>query len=117
MALGLGRAVAEVRLEPAAPAAAIVAAPAAAPATPRTTPPARNASRAAAMDDADVHRSAGSVASALRSIATRSGGMPERTDEGSGGGPARRAIATAAALSASHGRCPVSSSYRTMPSE
>src|SRR5258708_28022361 len=119
MARGFGRAVADVP-----PPSAIVAAPAtpatAAPATapmPGTAEPARKASRAAAIDDADDQRTAGSVASALRSIARRSGGIPDRMADGSGGGPARRAIATAAAESASHGRRPVNSSYRTMPSE
>src|SRR2546422_1029414 len=107
MAPGFGRAVAEVAVAP-----AIVAAPA----VPATVPnpggavPARKASRAAAIDDADDQRSAGSVASAFRSIATRSDGIPDRAADGSGGGPASRAIATAAALSASQGRWPVRSS-------
>src|SRR5258708_34741391 len=97
MARGFGRAVADVP-----PPSAIVAAPAApataAPATapmPGTAEPARKASRAAAIDDADDQRSAGSVASALRSNASRSGGIPDRTADGSGGGPAGRGIPTA----------------------
>src|SRR5258705_8599320 len=105
---------------PAAPAPPVAIDGAGAPATPvtpGTEVPARNASSAAAIEDADDHRSAGSVASALRSMATRSAGIPDRNDDGSGAGPARRAIATAAALSASHGRWPVSSSNRTLPSE
>jgi hypothetical protein len=36
---------------------------------------------------------------------------------GSGVGPLSRAIATPAALSPSHGRCPVSASNSTIPSE
>src|SRR3954453_5891499 len=107
MALGFGRAVADAAAAPARPAApAAVGAfgsTARAVVAPGAGEPARKASRAAANEEADVQRSAGSVASALRSIATRSGGIPDRRVDGSGGGPARRAMATAAALSASHG--------------
>src|SRR3954467_6440856 len=71
----------------------------------------------AAIADADANRSIGSGASALRVIAARSGGTEVRTSAGSGTGPLRRARATLAALSPSHGRTPVSISYITMPSE
>ena len=67
------------------------------------------------MAAAEGHRSFGSSASALRVIEARSGGTDGRTVAGSGMGPLSRARATDAALSPSHGRTPVSISYRTMP--
>ena len=67
------------------------------------------------MTPAEAHRSRGSSASARRVMAARSGGTDGRTAIGSGTGPDRRASATLAALSPSHGRDPVSISYRTMP--
>ena len=76
----------------------------------------RDASSASAIAAAEAKRSIGSGARALRVIAARSGGIDGRTRAGSGTGPLRRASATAAALSPSHGRVPVSISYRTMPS-
>ncbi len=75
------------------------------------------ASSASAIAAADENRPAGSGASALRVMAARSGGTLARMSDGSGTGPDSRAIPTAAALSPSYGRIPVSISYRTMPSE
>src|SRR6188508_3397581 len=111
MPLGFGLAVAETIVAPAArPAAA--AAPVA---TAEAPPPGWSvASSASAMADADGQRSFGSSASALRVIEARSGGTDGRTVAGSGIGPDSRARATDAALSPSHGRTPVSISYRTM---
>src|SRR6185312_12898901 len=71
---------------------------------------------ASAIAEADSKRSIGSGASALRVIAARSGGTEGRASAGSGTGPLRRASATLAALSPSHGRTPVSISYITIPS-
>ena len=67
------------------------------------------------MTEADAQRSFGSRASARRVISARSAGTDGRTAIGSGIGPDSRASATEAALSPSHGRVPVSISYRTMP--
>src|SRR3954454_12245838 len=86
-------------------------------ATPRSPAADFDVSIASAIADADANRSIGSGASALRVIAARSGGTEVRTSAGSGTGPLRRARATLAALSPSHGRTPVSISYITMPSE
>ena len=88
---------------------------AAAPAAAAPPPGARVASRASAMTAADAQRSFGSRASAWRVISASSGGTDGRTAVGSGIGPDSRASATEAALSPSHGRVPVSISYRTMP--
>jgi hypothetical protein len=89
---------------PAAAAPAASAAPAAAGACPVVSQP----SSASANDDAELQRFAGSRASARWSIAASSSGIVGRTVRGSGVGPLNRASATDAALSPSHGRCPVS---------
>ena len=80
-------------------------------------PVVREPSRASAKAAAVAKRASGSLASAVRMTAVMSGGRDGRTVEGSGTGPVSRARATDAAESPTHGRSPVSSSYRTMPSE
>src|SRR4051812_29950073 len=100
---------------PAAPAAATPAAAPAAAAVDAPPPGASVPSRASAITDADAQRSLASSASARRTIDARSGGTDGRTTIGSGIGPDRRASATEAALSPSHGRDPTSISYRTIP--
>src|SRR4029450_11385789 len=111
---------ATVGFERATPADAATPAPAAAAPTAVPTPagPARRgARRASGVAGGDAKRSTGRGASALRVIAARSGGTDGRTAIGSGTGPLRRASATPAALSPSHGRVPVSISKSTSPSE
>ena len=89
----------------------------AAPAAAGACPVASQPSSASANEAAELQRFAGSSASARWTIAASSSGTDGRTVRGSGVGPLSRAIATAAALSPSQGRCPVSISKSTMPSE
>jgi hypothetical protein len=65
---------------------------------------------------ADAYRSFGSRAMHLPITSASASGMPLRSGRGSGGGPNRRAVATASGSPPGNARFPVVISYRMVPS-